>query len=406
MSSEPIYIEHLLSSISKKEKLSAYFKCFVLPKFLAKKVIFTNYTETMDDLATIMFTSGSTGEPKGVMLTHANITSNLQGLYQTFHINKKDTIMGVLPFFHSFGFTATLWFPLIAGMKAVYHYNPLDSKTVGSLVAKHKASILMSTPTFLNAYIKRCTIEQFAHLRLVVVGAEKLKDSIFYDFKDKFGLEPMEGYGCTELSPIVSMNLPDYREGGIHQRKFKKGKIGLPLPGVAIKILDQETNQPVQGDNQGLLFIKGPNVMKGYLNKQDLTNEVILDGWYKTGDIAKVDEDGFLQITDRLSRFSKIAGEMVPHIKVEEAILASLGINDGCVVCSVGDPKKGEALAVLYECDIDVDELVKKLKESGLPNLWIPDADHFIKVDAIPLLGTGKKDLSTINKLAKEKFGD
>ncbi|VAW14549.1 Lysophospholipid transporter LplT / 2-acylglycerophosphoethanolamine acyltransferase / Acyl-[acyl-carrier-protein] synthetase, partial [hydrothermal vent metagenome] len=283
------------------------------------------------------------------------------------------------------------------------HNNPLDSKMIGKLVDKFKATILMSTPTFLNSYTKRCTVEQFQTLRTVVVGAEKLKEQIAHEFKNKFGVEAMEGYGCTELSPIVSLNLPDHIDKGHRYRANKAGKIGLPLPGIAVKVLNQDTLQPVGSDENGLLFIKGPNVMKGYLHRDDLTKEVIKDEWYATGDIANLDEDGFLMITDRLSRFSKIAGEMVPHIKIEEIIHSILNSSEQlCVVTSIPDEKKGEKLAVLCLHDVDVVFLVNELKKSGLPNLWIPSVDYFIKTDVIPILGTGKLDLGTIRKKVSE----
>jgi len=350
-----------------------------------------------------MFTSGSTGEPKGVMLTHANVTSNLEGLYQVFHIQSGDVMLGILPFFHSFGFTATLWFPLISGIGAVYHVNPLDAKVIGKLIHIHKATILMSTPTFLNSYLRRCEPEQFKSLRMVTVGAEKLKESLSTEFQQRFGVQPMEGYGCTELSPVVSINLPDYSEAGFLQKAQKPGKIGLPLPGIAVKIVDQNTGQSLGPNQSGLLLVKGPNVMKGYLNHPEKTKEVIKDGWYFTGDIAAVDEDGFLMITDRLSRFSKIAGEMVPHIKIEEAIHSILKFSEQiAVVTSVPDDKKGERLVVLHTQQIDVPALMEELKKSGLPNLWIPDKDLFYKIDALPLLGSGKLDLGTIKRRALE----
>lgn len=403
---DPIFIEDIIKQIKGTDKLKAAVKSFIYPSAISYRFIFGKKNiRNMKDLATIMFTSGSTGEPKGVMLTHANVTSNLEGLYQIFHIKDEDTVMGILPFFHSFGFTATLWFPLISGIGVVYHVNPLDARMIGKLVQRHHATVLMSTPTFLNAYIRRCEKEQFKTLHTVVVGAEKLKDRIANAFKEKFGIEAMEGYGCTELSPIVSLNLPDYRERGVRQKAYKPGKIGLPLPGIAVRILDRETMESVEVNEDGLLFIKGPNVMKGYLNREDLTNEVIRDGWYTTGDIANMDQDGFLMITDRMSRFSKIAGEMVPHIKVEETIHNILGSSEQmCVVTSIPDEKKGEKLAVLCLKDIDVPSLVEELKRSDLPNLWIPNVELFLKVDAIPVLGTGKLDLGTIRQMVREAF--
>ena len=403
-----LYIEEIIQSLNKTDQVMAFIQSILTPSWISHRWIFGSKKQRkMSDLATIMFTSGSTGEPKGVMLTHSNVTSNLDGLYQTFHVDQKDVIMGVLPFFHSFGFTGTLWFPLLSGMGAVYHANPLDAKVIGKLVKRHKATILMSTPTFLNAYIRRCTEEQFQSLKTVVVGAEKLKSQVAAAFKEKFGIDAMEGYGCTELSPIVSMNLPDYEEDGVHQKKYKSGKIGLPLPGIAIKILDQNTMEPVEVNQNGLLYIKGPNVMKGYLNRDDLTQAVITDGWYKTGDVANMDEDGFLTITDRVSRFSKIAGEMVPHIKVEEKIHEILNSSEQvCVVTSVPDEKKGEKLAVLHLDSVDVKSLVQQLKTSNLPNLWIPDAKMFHVIEEIPILGTGKLNLGEVKRIAGEVFGE
>jgi len=401
---EMIFIEDAFSSLKKFDWLKAAFKSFIFPSGISHWLIFGNKSyRDHEKLATIMFTSGSTGEPKGVMLTHANVTSNLEGLYQVFHIQSDDVMLGILPFFHSFGFTATLWFPLISGIGAVYHVNPLDAKVIGKLVQTHQATILMSTPTFLSSYIRRCEPEQFKSLRMVTVGAEKLKESLSAEFQQRFGVQPMEGYGCTELSPVVSINVPDYSEEGLLQKAQKQGKIGLPLPGIAVKIVDQNTGQPLGPNQSGLLLVKGPNVMKGYLNHPEKTNEVIKDGWYLTGDIAAVDEDGFLMITDRLSRFSKIAGEMVPHIKIEEAIHSILKFSEQiAVVTSIPDDKKGERLVVLHTQQIDVAALTEELKKNGLPNLWIPDKDLFYKIDTLPFLGSGKLDLGTIKRRALE----
>lgn len=397
-----IFIEDLIKDISRLNKMISLIRCVVYPSILSRLLICGRMKRwSLDNMATIMFTSGSTGIPKGVMLTHANITSNIAGLYQVFHLQKNDVILGVLPFFHSFGYTATMWFPLLAGVPVVYHMNPLDAKTVGELVEKYKVTILMSTPTFLSAYTRRCTKEQFRSLRIAIVGAEKLMDITRDAFKEKFGVEAMEGYGCTELSPIVSISTPDFRVGGVVQLGHKPEKIGKPIPGVSVKVVDPETNSLLEEEEDGLLLVKGPNVMKGYLNNEEETRKVIRDGWYVTGDIANLDRDGFIEITGRLSRFSKIGGEMVPHIRVEEEIQSILKTEERvCAVTSVPDGKKGERLIVFYTGGIDPRHIWDSLNTSNLPKLWIPDIDSFYKIDSLPILGSGKLDLKALKEMA------
>ncbi len=398
-----IFMEDLMTEMTVGRWLSAGVRAFCPMKGLSRGMVFGwRRHRGVEDLATIMFTSGSTGRPKGVMLTHANILSNIEGLYQVFHVRRTDRVLGALPLFHSFGWTATVWFPLISGMGGVYHPNPMDGRAIGRLIQRFRVTILMSTPTFLNAYLRRCSKEHMASLRLVAVGAETLRPKTAEAFREKFGLQPMEGYGCTELSPIVSFSLPDYQARGIRQVSHKAGTIGRPLPGVAVQIRHPETGRPVGPNESGLLFVKGPNVMKGYWQREDLTREVIQDGWYATGDMASLDEDGFLSITGRISRFSKIAGEMVPHLKIEEKMQEILNLSEqACVVTSKPDDKKGERLAVVCLPKIDVRGLVRALKRAGLPNLWIPAEEDFVKVPAIPLLGTGKVDLGKVQAIVK-----
>lgn len=354
-----------------------------------------------DDLATVMFSSGSTGSPKGVMLSHRNIQSNIESLYDLFQVGAGDGVAGILPFFHSFGFTGTLWLPLLTGMKAVYHPDPRESAAVGEMVEREKLTILLSTPTFLLGYIRKCTPEQLKTLRFVVVGAEKLKEKVANAFFERFGIMPMEGYGCTELSPVAIMNVPDVDEGRVSQVGNKPGTVGHPLPGVAVRIVDPDSYEPLPVGEEGLLLVKGPNVMMGYLANEEKTREVVRDGWYRTGDIARMDDDGFITITDRLERFSKIGGEMVPHGKIEEAIHKVLGeVETVCVVTAVPDEKKGEKLIVLCRRDIDSGSVTRQLSEHGLSNLMIPKREHFVRVESFPLLGTGKLDMKAIKLLA------
>jgi acyl-[acyl-carrier-protein]-phospholipid O-acyltransferase/long-chain-fatty-acid--[acyl-carrier-protein] ligase len=404
---EILFIEDVVKSLTAADRIRALLTVMAVPRALSHRSIFKSWRNGDNStLVTVVFTSGSTGIPKGVMLTHANISSNLEGFAQAFAVRRNDTFMGILPFFHSFGYTATLWLPLVQGIRVVYHANPLDAQAVGKMVKMHRATIILATPTFLSSYTRRCEKEDLATLRIVVVGAEKMKSSVAYAFFDKFGIMPLEGYGCTELSPIVSVNLPDKESNIGLQKAQKHGTIGLPLPGIAARVVDPETGAALPPGSEGMLLIKGGNVMKGYLNHPEKTDEVIVDGWYKTGDIAFLDEDGFITITDRLSRFSKVAGEMVPHVRIEDEIHAAIGaVEQVCVVSCIPDEKRGEKLVVLHVADMNVDDVRSKIKAAGLPNLWVPEKDMFFRIDAIPLLGSGKVDLGAVKKLAMAKAG-
>ncbi len=395
-----VFLEDVMTQFSSFEKISTLLVAFLLPARLLQ-ALYNRERQTPESLATVIFSSGSTGTPKGAMLSHHNILSNVEAIQQVFAITKKDCIMGVLPFFHSFGFTGTLWLPLIAGFSAAYHPNPLDAKTIGEMVGKHKATILISTPTFCAAYLRKCSAEEFSSLRYVIVGAEKLRPSIALAFKERYGIDLLEGYGCTEMAPVVSVNVPDVEHAEPRQIGYKPGTVGHPLPGVAAKVVDRETGEPLPYGQEGLLLVKGPNRMLGYLGQPEQTTEVLRDEWYVTGDIATIDEDGFIRITDRFSRFSKIGGEMVPHVRVEEALNEILG-DIPCVVTAVSDEQRGERLIVLYaHKELTADSLWEHLSQTNLPKLWIPKREHYYAVETIPRLGTGKVDLRAAKLTAR-----
>jgi acyl-[acyl-carrier-protein]-phospholipid O-acyltransferase/long-chain-fatty-acid--[acyl-carrier-protein] ligase len=389
------------------EKLTAAIVAFLLPAGVLERLLGRAEPAQLDDLATVIFSSGSTGEPKGVMLSHYNIGSNIQQLEQIFGLGRQDRFLGILPFFHSFGFAATLCLPAVVGAGAVYYPNPLDGKAIGPLVSQYGLTFLLATPTFLQLYLRSCAQEDFGSLRVVMTGAEKLSERLAAAFEEHFGIRPLEGYGCTECSPAVAVNTQDFRSAGFRQVGAKRGKIGHPLPGVCVKIVDPETLEPVPFGQPGLMLVRGPNVMQGYLGRPEKTAEVLRDGWYFTGDIAGMDEDGFLQITDRLSRFSKIGGEMVPHIKVEEKLHELAAVTEQTfVVAGVPDDKKGERLVVLHKLPPDrLQPCLDKLAQCDLPNLWKPRADQFFQLEAFPLLGTGKLDLRKVHELALARSG-
>ena len=385
------------------EKLAAALIAGLVPDRWLQRVLGAEKKTGLDDLVTVIFSSGSTGDPKGVMLSHYNVGSNIEQLEQVFGLGGRDCFLGILPFFHSFGFTGTLCLPAVLAVGVVYHPNPLDAKTIGQLVCGHRVTFLLATPTFLQLYLRGCAAEDFGSLRVVITAAEKLPDRLATAFEEQFGIRPLEGYGCTECAPAVAVNTLDFRSAGFRQVGGKRGKIGHPLPGISVRIVDPETQAPLATGQLGLLLVRGPNVMQGYLGQPEKTAEVLRDGWYTTGDVAAIDEDSFLQITDRLSRFSKIGGEMVPHIKVEEKLHELTGANEQMfVVTGVPDEKKGERLVVLHKlADGQLPACLEKLSQCDLPNLWKPRAEQFFHVDAFPLLGTGKLDLRQVREAAR-----
>jgi acyl-[acyl-carrier-protein]-phospholipid O-acyltransferase/long-chain-fatty-acid--[acyl-carrier-protein] ligase len=404
---EMVMVEEVAARPSVKEKVMASVMALFCPQALLGRWLGVKRDPGAEDLATIIFSSGSTGEPKGVMLSHSNVVANIQQINQAISFRSNDRLLGILPFFHSFGFTGTLAAPAVLGLGVVYHYNPTDAKIVGELVHRNAVSFLLATPTFLQLYLRGCKAEQFGSVRFVMVGAEKLPDRLAEAFETQFGVRPMEAYGCTECSPAVAVNTLDFRGAGFRQVGAKRGSIGHPLPGMAVRILDPETGAMRKAGESGLMLVKGPNIMGGYLGRPEKTAEVLKDGWYVTGDIASMDEEGFVFITDRLSRFSKIGGEMVPHIKVEERLHELAGVTiQTFAVTGLPDDKKGEKLMVIHTLEVGALEIVlEKLAGTDLPNLWKPKRDQFVRVEGIPVLGTGKMDLRRIRELARTQVG-
>ena len=408
---EFVYMEDLKEQIGGLAKLRAMLTAKLMPMGMLSRSLGLHHIKD-EDLMTIIFTSGSTGEPKGVMLSNSNINSNLDAATELFRLDDKDVILGVLPFFHSFGFTVGMWLTFAMDPAAIYHFNPLDARVVADLIGKYKVTIIAATPTFLKSYMKRCDTEQMKSVDIALVGAEKMPHELLVAWNEKYGFEPTEAYGTTELSPAAALNVPDKRSGKSGSESMtKNGTVGRAIPGTTAAVFHPETGEPLANNTEGLLRIKGPNVMLGYLNRPDKTAEVIIDGWYDTGDIAKIDDDGFIEITGRQSRFSKIGGEMVPHIRIEQELTRIIDddLTDEpeilCAVTAVPDAKKGERLIVLHKpFTKPISQVLDELQKAGLPNLWIPSTDSFMEMENIPLLGTGKLDLKAVKDTALEHF--
>ncbi len=392
------------------EKITAFLLAKFAPFSWLKRAAGQESEVALDDLATVIFSSGSTGEPKGVMLSHYNILSNLEQFGHILNFTHRDRLLGILPFFHSFGFTVTLCLPAEIGAGVVFHPNPLDARAIGTLVRENVVTLLLATPTFLQIYMRGVPSGDFGSLQLVITGAEKLPERLADAFEEYFGIRPLEGYGTTECAPAVAVNIMDFRAAGFHQIGGKRGKIGRVLPGMTARLADPENpwgENKIPAGEPGMLLVRGPNVMRGYLGLPEKTADVLRHGWYCTGDMATMDEDGFLQITGRLSRFSKIGGEMVPHLKIEEKLQELAGVAETMfVVAGVPDEKKGERLVVLHKlAENDLSACLEKFAACDLPNLWKPKADAFYFVDKFPVLGTGKLDLREVKEMAMRLAG-
>ena len=355
-----------------------------------------------DREAALLFTSGSSGDPKGVVLTHRNIMANTAQISKTGILPSGCSVMACLPIFHSFGFTVTMWYPMISGVTIVSYPSPLETKKLAEIIFSEGVDVLVGSATFLRPFLKRARPEQLAGLKFAVAGAERLSDALYRAFMERFGVPIVQGYGLTETSPVVSIN---YREGadGVEKDPEKLGSVGLLLEGLEARIVSVEGDQDLSLGDTGILWLRGPNVFGGYLDNEDRTREAIRDGWFITGDVAHFDADGFLYLEGRLSRFSKIGGEMVPHGLIEEQISRLFGWNDPaeqvCVVLGRPDEAKGEILVLLTARKVDLADLRIGLRAAQVPNLWIPRV--ICEVESIPTLATGKCDLRSCQILVE-----
>jgi acyl-[acyl-carrier-protein]-phospholipid O-acyltransferase/long-chain-fatty-acid--[acyl-carrier-protein] ligase len=401
---EVILLEELAKGASPIDKGVAALLAF-LPLPLLERILGIDAIPE-DDLMTIIFTSGSTGRPKGVMLPWRSIEANTGMVDSLLRLRGDDVMLGVLPFFHTFGYTITLWAMLAMGVGAVYHTNPLEARVISRLIRERGVTIILGTPTLLRAYMRRLSPEDFASVEIVATGSEPLPQAVADAFESKFGIRPFQGYGATELGPIVSANVPAVRALGEPSAVLREGTVGRPARGVRIQVRDPETGAVLETGQRGVLWVTGPHVMLGYLNQQDLSDAVLQDGWYNTGDVVTVDEDGFITIVGRQSRFAKVGGEQVPFAAIEEALAPLTGGSEEgaprAVVTAVPDEATGERLVVVHTAlDQSPDELVKGLADAGLPRLFIPAPADFYEIETMPLIGIGKVDLEAINRFAR-----
>jgi acyl-[acyl-carrier-protein]-phospholipid O-acyltransferase/long-chain-fatty-acid--[acyl-carrier-protein] ligase len=360
--------------------------------------------------AGLLFTSGSSGEPKGVALSHRNILANCAQISSLSILPDTASMLGCLPLFHSMGFTVTLWYVLIRGCRVVTVPSPLDTRRIIEAIRDEKATVLLGAPTFIRPILRKAQPSELRSLELVVTGAEKLPDDLYKDFLERFNIEILQGYGLTETTPASNINQPHppiTTATAEPQVGKRTGSTGRLLPGMTVRIVHPESGEEVPTGDQGIVWFKGANVFSGYLDDPHKTQAAFRNGWFITGDLGRLDDEGFLFIEGRVSRFSKIGAEMVPHGTIEQKIAEVFGWEEhesySVVVMGVPDIVKGEALVLLTTRDITSDQLREKLLAAGLPALWVPK--RIYRVEAIPVLGTGKLDLKGCRDLAAQVVG-
>ena len=408
---ELIYLEDLRQNISKAKSLSVFLSVKILPSFLSKLIYLTKTKK--DDTVLILFSSGSEGTPKGIELSGDNILGNAQQIANIINVNDEDIILGSLPLFHAFGIVVTTYLPLIEGIRCVAHPDPTDGLAIAKLISSYKVTIMCGTSTFFRLYTKNQKIHSlmFESLRLVVSGAEKLREDVRIEFKKRFAKDILEGFGTTETSPVATCNLPDVLSPDFSIQKGQKaGTVGMAIPGTTIKVVDPVTFKELKVNEEGMILISGIQVMKSYLDDEERTKKALkvinAKTYYITGDKGKLDEDGFLTIVDRYSRFAKIGGEMISLGAIEELISKFIESTDNLIdflVTSLEDEKKGEKIILLISNANK--EFIQELKEKILKNfdnkLMIPSEIKI--VEEIPKLGSGKKDFVKAKYLASQE---
>ncbi len=383
-----VFVEDILASVTAVAKLKAAL-ISKLPFSILKGMV---HSGPASEVSVILFTSGSEKEPKAVQLSHRNILHNVDAVPQMVRLDHTDTFICMLPLFHVFGLTTNFWLPTILGATMVTYPNPLEYKTISDLVREYKVTFMTATPSFFYGYLQKSQPGDYASIRFAIAGADKLPMKVYEGFLHKHNITVFEGYGATETSPVISSNYP-----GVH----KTGSIGKPIPGVHVRIVDIHTDKVLGPNQEGKIMVKGDLVMEGYLGDLEETSLRIRNGWYDTGDIGIIDEDGYLWHRGRLKRFVKVGGEMVSLVKVEDVLSRLLPEEVICCVVDVPNPTKGaDVVAAVANGDFDMKSVLAKLKKE-LPSIAIPR--QFYVIEDIPMMASGKVNFREVERICRER---
>lgn len=381
-----VMIEDLMASVTTGDKLKAILKSLLPVSILLS--LFHSGNE--NDTAAMLFTSGSEKDPKAVPLSHKNVISNIEGFSDYLGVSSEDKLISNLVFFHVFGLTVNLWVPFYHGMTNVTYANPLDFQTVSRIAREEKPTIMVGTPSFFWGYLQKSDPGDFKSLRFMITGADKCPDALREGFRNKHGVVLLEGYGTTETSPVISVNSLEFN---------RPGSTGKVLPNIQVRIENFETGQDCSVGEIGKILVKGPSVMKGYYDDPEQTAEVLKDSWYNTGDMGYLDKDGYLWHAGRFKRFTKVGGEMVSLVKVENTLEKYLPPEVLCCVVEIMDEKKGSLIIAAVSAEINKTEILRKMM-TELPVIALPR--QFLTINELPVMGTGKVDFRTVTRMVQE----
>jgi len=385
-----VLIEDIMKSVTTGEKLKAALKTFLPADMILNSV----HKGDEDDSAVILFTSGSEKDPKAVPLSHKNIISNIEGFSDYVGITGEDKLLANLVFFHVFGLTVNLWVPFYHGMTMVTYANPTDFKTISNIARDEEPTIMVGTPSFFWGYLQKSDPGDFKTLRLMIAGADKCPDALREGYKNKHGVTLMEGYGATETSPVISVNSLEFN---------RPGSTGKVLPNIQVRIENFETGKDCALGEIGKIIVKGPSVMTGYFEDPEQTAEVLKDGWYDTGDMGYLDDEGYLWHAGRFKRFAKVGGEMVSLVKVENILEKHLPEGVSCCVVEIMDEKKGSYIVATVSQEVNKTEVLRKMMNE-LPTIALPR--QFIVISELPMMSTGKIDFRTVTGMVQTIMND